>query len=57
RNLNKQSWHQRLFILGICHSTQQEQIYELFSRAGETKKIIMGLDKNTKTPLSFLFCL
>nr|DAD22798.1 TPA_asm: hypothetical protein HUJ06_024261 [Nelumbo nucifera] len=35
--------------------TTEEQVYELFSRAGEIKKIIMGLDKNTKTPCGFCF--
>ncbi|KAK6925489.1 RNA recognition motif domain [Dillenia turbinata] len=37
--------------------TTEEQVYELFSRAGEIKKIIMGLDKNTKTPCGFCFIL
>lgn len=37
--------------------TTEEQVYELFSRAGEIKKIIMGLDKNTKTPCGFCFVL
>jgi nuclear cap-binding protein subunit 2 len=30
--------------------TTEEQIHELFSRAGDVKRIIMGLDKATKTP-------
>ena len=30
--------------------TTEEQIHELFSRAGDVKRIIMGLDKTTKTP-------
>uniref|UniRef100_A0A0A9EVR0 Nuclear cap-binding protein subunit 2 n=1 Tax=Arundo donax TaxID=35708 RepID=A0A0A9EVR0_ARUDO len=37
--------------------TTEEQAYELFSRAGEIKKIIMGLDKNSKTPCGFCFVL
>ncbi|MBA0586388.1 hypothetical protein Gorai_017131 [Gossypium raimondii] len=37
--------------------TTEEQVYELFSRAGEIKKIIMGLDKNSKTPCGFCFVL
>ncbi|KAG9139823.1 hypothetical protein Leryth_020217 [Lithospermum erythrorhizon] len=37
--------------------TTEEQAYELFSRAGEIKKITMGLDKNTKTPCGFCFVL
>ncbi|KAK3009856.1 hypothetical protein RJ639_011870 [Escallonia herrerae] len=35
--------------------TTEEQVYELFSRGGEIKKIVMGLDKNTKTPCGFCF--
>ncbi|XP_039037936.1 nuclear cap-binding protein subunit 2-like isoform X2 [Hibiscus syriacus] len=37
--------------------TTEEQVYELFSRAGEIKKINMGLDKNSKTPCGFCFVL
>ncbi|GAA5881602.1 hypothetical protein JCM8547_002316, partial [Rhodosporidiobolus lusitaniae] len=35
--------------------TTEEQIYELFSRVGEVKRIIMGLDRNLKTPCGFCF--
>ncbi|CEQ41391.1 SPOSA6832_03094, partial [Sporobolomyces salmonicolor] len=35
--------------------TTEEQIYELFSRVGEIKRIIMGLDRNNKTPCGFCF--
>jgi len=35
--------------------TTEEQVYELFSRAAEIKKIVMGLDKNSKTPCGFCF--
>lgn len=33
----------------------EEQIYELFSHVGDIKRIIMGLDRNTKTPCGFCF--
>lgn len=33
--------------------TTEEQIHELFSRAGDVKRIIMGLDKTTKTPCKY----
>lgn len=33
----------------------EEQIYELFSRVGDVKRIIMGLDRNNKTPCGFCF--
>ena len=32
-----------------------EQVYELFSRSGELKRVIMGLDRYTKTPCGFCF--
>lgn len=35
--------------------TTEEQIYELFSRVGGVKRIIMGLDRNNKTPCGFCF--
>lgn len=35
--------------------TTEEQIYELFSRVGDIKRIIMGLDRNQKTPCGFCF--
>ncbi|CAN6483350.1 unnamed protein product [Victoria cruziana] len=44
-----------VYIGNMSFYTTEEQVYELFSRAGEIKKIIMGLDKNTKTPCGFCF--
>ncbi|CAD6243565.1 unnamed protein product [Miscanthus lutarioriparius] len=46
-----------LYIGNMSFYTTEEQAYELFSRAGEIKKIIMGLDKNSKTPCGFCFVL
>ncbi|GLT27508.1 hypothetical protein SLA2020_024990 [Shorea laevis] len=43
------------YIGNMSFYTTEEQVYELFSRAGEIKKIIMGLDKNNKTPCGFCF--
>jgi nuclear cap-binding protein subunit 2 len=31
------------------------QIYELFSKVGVVRRVIMGLDRNTKTPCGFCF--
>jgi hypothetical protein len=31
------------------------QIYELFSKVGVVQRVIMGLDRNTKTPCGFCF--
>ncbi|OEL27159.1 Nuclear cap-binding protein subunit 2 [Dichanthelium oligosanthes] len=46
-----------VYIGNMSFYTTEEQAYELFSRAGEIKKIIMGLDKNSKTPCGFCFVL
>ncbi|KAK6919636.1 RNA recognition motif domain [Dillenia turbinata] len=46
-----------VYVGNMSFYTTEEQVYELFSRAGEIKKIIMGLDKNTKTPCGFCFIL
>ncbi|KAJ4729755.1 Nuclear cap-binding protein subunit 2 [Melia azedarach] len=46
-----------VYVGNMSFYTTEEQIYELFSRAGEIKKIIMGLDKNSKTPCGFCFVL
>lgn len=44
-----------IYIGNLSFYTTEEQIYDLFSRCGEIKKIVMGLDKNTKTPCGFCF--
>ncbi|KAL2497420.1 Nuclear cap-binding protein subunit 2 [Abeliophyllum distichum] len=44
-----------IYVGNMSFYTTEEQVYELFSRAGELKKIVMGLDKNTKTPCGFCF--
>jgi len=46
-----------VYVGNMSFYSTEEQVYELFSRAGEIKKIIMGLDKNTKTPCGFCFVL
>ncbi|KAL6633994.1 hypothetical protein ACP70R_026665 [Stipagrostis hirtigluma subsp. patula] len=46
-----------VYVGNMSFYTTEEQAYELFSRAGEIKKIIMGLDKNSKTPCGFCFIL
>lgn len=35
--------------------TTEEQIHELFSKCGELKRLIMGLDRFQKTPCGFCF--
>ncbi|KAH6763824.1 CAP-binding protein 20 [Perilla frutescens var. frutescens] len=44
-----------VYVGNMSFYTTEEQVYELFSRAGEIKKMIMGLDKNSKTPCGFCF--
>ncbi|XP_055835174.1 nuclear cap-binding protein subunit 2-like [Solanum dulcamara] len=44
-----------VYMGNMSFYTTEEQVYELFSRAGEIKRIVMGLDKNSKTPCGFYF--
>ncbi|GAA5936495.1 nuclear cap-binding protein subunit CBC2 [Sporobolomyces koalae] len=44
-----------VYVGNLSFFTTEEQIYELFSRVGEIKRIIMGLDRNQKTPCGFCF--
>ena len=44
-----------LYIGNLSFYTTEEQIYELFSKCGDVKRIIMGLDKFKKTPCGFCF--
>ncbi|XP_065055617.1 nuclear cap-binding protein subunit 2-like [Rhopilema esculentum] len=44
-----------LYIGNLSFYTTEEQVYELFTRAGEMKRIIMGLDRVKKTPCGFCF--
>ncbi|KAI9360449.1 RNA-binding region RNP-1 domain-containing protein [Zopfochytrium polystomum] len=51
--LQKQS--STLYVGNLSFYTTEEQIYELFSKCGEIKRIIMGLDRQKKTPCGFCF--
>eukprot|EP00897_Mesotaenium_endlicherianum_P005668 jgi/Mesen1/5129/ME000255S04103 len=44
-----------VYIGNLSFYTTEEQIYEVFSRTGEIKRIVMGLDKNSMTPCGFCF--
>lgn len=35
--------------------TTEEQVYELFTKVGEIKRLVMGLDRFSKTPCGFCF--
>ena len=44
-----------LYVGNLTFFTTEEQIYELFSKTGEVKRLIMGLNRETKTPCGFCF--
>jgi len=44
-----------LYIGNLSFYTTEEQLWELFSKCGAVKRIIMGLNKKTKTPCGFCF--
>lgn len=39
-----------LYVGNLSFYTTEEQVYELFSKCGEIKRLIMGLDRFNKTP-------
>ncbi|KAJ2634596.1 nuclear cap binding complex subunit [Coemansia sp. RSA 1286] len=44
-----------LYVGNLSFYTTEEQLYEVFSKAGEIKRIIMGLSRQNKTPCGFCF--
>mmetsp|Transcript_8568 Transcript_8568/g.25760 ORF Transcript_8568/g.25760 Transcript_8568/m.25760 type:complete len:219 (+) Transcript_8568:75-731(+) len=44
-----------LYVGNLSFYTSEEQIWMAFSRCGEVKRIIMGLNQHTKTPCGFCF--
>ena len=44
-----------LYIGNLSFFTTEEQIHEAFSKCGEVKRVIMGLDRNKRTPCGFAF--
>eukprot|EP00899_Mesostigma_viride_P026590 jgi/Mesvir1/7115/Mv09219-RA.1 len=44
-----------VYVGNLTFFTTEEQIHEVFSKAGEIKRIVMGLDRNRKTPCGFCF--
>lgn len=44
-----------LYVGNLSFYSTEEQIYELFSKVGQVKRIIMGLDRLQKTPCGFCF--
>ncbi len=44
-----------LYVGNLSFYTTEEQIFALFSLAGDIKRIVMGLDRHKKTPCGFCF--
>ena len=44
-----------LYVGNMSFYTTEEQLYELFGKCGDVKKIVMGLDKFKRTPCGFCF--
>ncbi|KJH41486.1 hypothetical protein DICVIV_12540 [Dictyocaulus viviparus] len=44
-----------LYVGNLSFYTSEDQLYELFNRAGEVKRVIMGLDRFKKSPCGFCF--
>eukprot|EP00127_Corallochytrium_limacisporum_P004151 Clim_evm96s157 gene=Clim_evmTU96s157 len=44
-----------LYVGNLSFYTTEEQMYELFARCGDVKRIIQGLDRKKKTPCGFCF--
>lgn len=44
-----------IYVGNLSFYTTEDQIYEVFRRTGEVKRIVMGLDKQRLTPCGFCF--
>ncbi|KXS09183.1 RNA-binding domain-containing protein [Gonapodya prolifera JEL478] len=44
-----------LYVGNLSFFTSEEQVYELFSKVGEIRRVIMGLDRELRTPCGFCF--
>ncbi|CAM1502912.1 Fc.00g076880.m01.CDS01 [Cosmosporella sp. VM-42] len=44
-----------IYVGNLSFYTTEEQVYELFSKCGEIKRLVMGLDRFSKTPCGFCF--
>lgn len=44
-----------VYVGNLAFHTTEEQIHELFSKCGLLRRIVMGLDKNARTPCGFCF--
>jgi nuclear cap-binding protein subunit 2 len=59
--LSRDEWFERLrnsktlYVGNLSFYTTEDQIYELFSKAGEVVKVVMGLNRFKKSPCGFCF--
>lgn len=44
-----------VYVGNLSFYTSESQIYNFFSQVGKVKRVIMGLNKNTKKPCGFCF--
>ena len=44
-----------VYVGNLAFHTTEEQIHELFGKCGLLRRIVMGLDKNARTPCGFCF--
>ncbi|CAD5226299.1 unnamed protein product [Bursaphelenchus okinawaensis] len=44
-----------LYVGNLSYFTSEEQVYELFMRAGDVRRVIMGIHRYEKTPCGFCF--
>lgn len=54
-DLQKAAESSTVYVGNLSFYTTEEQIYELFSKCGRIKRIIMGLNQKTQTPCGFCF--
>ena len=44
-----------LYVGNLSFYSSEEQIYELFGKCGDVKRVIIGLNRETRTPCGFAF--
>mmetsp|Transcript_12131 Transcript_12131/g.26938 ORF Transcript_12131/g.26938 Transcript_12131/m.26938 type:complete len:250 (-) Transcript_12131:57-806(-) len=61
KSFTKEKWlacikvSRTLYVGNLSFYTTEEQIHELFSKCGEVKKVVMGLNRFKKSPCGFCF--
>ena len=44
-----------VYVGNLSYYTSEDQLYALFERCGNVQRVVMGLDRRTKTPCGFCF--